>query len=268
VLIVGGALIVAIATVAAMLVWMRLDPGAAGPEAQRRVADQIVSVFENNDPTIRYEYVQDLGDGRGYTAGRAGFCTGCGDLNALVARYTEQVPDNPLERFRPELARLAQQHSSDTSGLPGFEEAWRQAASDSRFRDLQDGLVDELYYGPAEALAQRTGVQTPLGIAIAYDTAVQHGMGTDPDGLPAIVERANTLAGGTPATGVPETEWLQSFLTVREEVLEDPANANTARVWRASVGRVHALQELLDEGNLDLEPPITINPFGTAHTLS
>ena len=267
-LIVSCALLVAIATIAMLLVWIRSGDTPAGPEAQRRIADQIVSVFENNDPTIHYDDIENLGDGRGYTAGRAGFCTGCGDLKQLVERYTQQVPHNPMAPFLPELARLAQQRSPDVSRLAGIEEAWRQTAGDPQFRNLQDALVDELYYRPAAALAQNTGVQTPLGIAIVYDTAIQHGTGTDPDGLPALVAAATTLAGGTPASGVQETEWLRSFLSVRQEVLEQPGNPDTTQVWRASVGRVHTLRDLLDEGNANLQPPVTINPYGTAHTLS
>src|SRR6185437_9800653 len=51
--------------------------------------EQLTTVFENSTTTFRYDYVEDLGDGRGYTAGRVGFCTGTGDLLDVVERYTE-----------------------------------------------------------------------------------------------------------------------------------------------------------------------------------
>ena len=44
-------------------------------DEQRDIADQIISVFENNDPVINYDFIGNINDGRGYTAGRAGFTT-------------------------------------------------------------------------------------------------------------------------------------------------------------------------------------------------
>ena len=189
-------------------------------------------------------------------------------LSQLIQSYTQESPDNPLAAFLPELVRLANEGSTDTSDLDGFENAWRLAAGDPVFRDLQDDLVDQLYYEPAVALAGKTGVRTPLGIVIMYDSAIQHGLGTNTDGLPAIIAKTAGIAGGTPATGPHEVEWLRTFLSVRSEVLqENPANIETAEVWQASVGRVDALRDLLDEGGADLSGPVTIKPFGTAHTL-
>src|SRR5579862_8416717 len=48
--------------------------------AQRRRADQIISVFENDTIELQYGYTEELDDGRGLTAGRAGFTTATGDL--------------------------------------------------------------------------------------------------------------------------------------------------------------------------------------------
>ena len=234
----------------------------------RRIADQIISVFENDDPEIRYDYVADLDDGRGYTAGRAGFCTACGDLDKVVERYTDRVPDNPLAPFRSELARLAGEQSDDISGLDGFEQAWEQAAADPAFREIQDDLVDELYYRPAVELARQNGIGTPLGVLILYDTAIQHGTSSDPEGLAGIVKRTVTVAGGNPSTGVDEMEWLRTFLGIRREVLQNPNDPETAEVWRASVGRVDVLRTLIDEGRWQLDPPITIRPFGRSHTIT
>ena len=45
---------------------------------QKHRADQLISIFENGIPEIQYGYAEDLDDGRGITAGRAGFCTGWG----------------------------------------------------------------------------------------------------------------------------------------------------------------------------------------------
>jgi chitosanase len=240
---------------------------AEEPDVDHVIA-QLVSVFENGTPEIQYAYIENLHDGRGYTAGRAGFCTGCGDLLTVVQSYTAQVPDNPLAGYLPALTRLAAASDDSTNGLGGFERAWRSAADDPVFRQAQDRVTDDLYGAPARKLAQDNGVRSALGLAILVDTAIQQGTDNDPDGLPAMVRKTNAEVGGTPGGGVDETKWLQGFLETRRNTLENPSSSATGEVWRESVGRVDALRALLDAGNLDLTTPFTINPFGDPQTIN
>ena len=57
---------------------------------------QLVSSAENSslDWRRQYRYIEDIGDGRGYTAGIVGFCSGTGDMlqvvRALHARPARQ----------------------------------------------------------------------------------------------------------------------------------------------------------------------------------
>jgi chitosanase len=240
--------------------------GADGDVDQ--VIGQMVSVFENGTPEIQYAYVEDLDDGRGYTAGRAGFCTACGDLLTVVKTYTAQVPANPLAGYLPTLTDLAASSNDSTRGLDGFEDAWRTAAKDPVFRKVQDDVTDALYVAPARKVAEDNGVRSALGLGILVDTAVQQGTDTDPDGLPAMVTKTNAAVGGTPAGGVDETTWLRGFLTVRRTTLEHPSSSDTSDVWKESVGRVDAFAALLDAGNFDLATPFTINPFGDPQTIT
>ena len=53
-------------------------------------------VFENEDTTLKYGYIQNLDDGRGFTAGRAGFTSANGDLLHVIKTYTSLEPNNPL----------------------------------------------------------------------------------------------------------------------------------------------------------------------------
>ncbi|GAA4696203.1 hypothetical protein GCM10023215_37740 [Pseudonocardia yuanmonensis] len=232
-----------------------------------QVVGQLVSVFENGTPEIQYAYVEDLDDGRGYTAGRAGFCTACGDLLTVVDRYTAQVPDNALAGYVPTLTGLAASFGDSTADLDGFEEAWRSAADDPVFRQVQDQVTDELYVAPARELAEANGVRSALGLAALVDTAVQHGTQDGPDGLPDLVRRTNADMGGSPADDVDETEWLRDFLDIRRTVLENPSSSATSEVWSESVGRVDALDALLAAGNLDLATPFTVDPWGDPQTI-
>src|SRR3954449_672560 len=99
------------------------DPGnprlslTVDAERKHRAA-QITSTFENATLELQYDYVENIGDGRGITAGRAGFTSGTGDLLLLVRRYTEEVPDNPLARYIPALEAV--DGTASQAGLDDF----------------------------------------------------------------------------------------------------------------------------------------------------
>jgi len=236
-------------------------------EEQRILADQIISVFENDTPVIDYAYIENLDDGRGFTAGRAGFTSATGDMLLVVERYTELIPENPLAEYLPRLEELAAEESGSVEGLENLEDAWAEAAEDETFREVQDEVVDDEYYWPAVVHAEELELYYPLSLLNLYDACIQHGDGDDADGLPAIIVLTTAEVGGTPAEGIDESEWLEAFMDIRRSVLLDPANPETAEEWAASVGRVDALIDIFESENVDLEPPITINPFGTAFTL-
>jgi chitosanase len=231
---------------------------------QRRRADQIISAFENSTTQIQYGYAGNLHDGRGVTAGRAGFCTGTGDALLVVERYTGRKPGNLLARFLPELRRLARSGSDDTSRLPeaDYIAAWDEETRDGAFRDVQDEVVDELYFNPAMRHADRAGLRTALARAQVYDATIQHGDGRDPDSVGALLRRAAAAARGTPAAGVGERVWLRAFFDVRVADLLDPANEETREDWAASVDRVHSMRRIADTGNHGLTGPIRFSVYG------
>jgi len=241
--------------------------GVTFTQEQRIIADQIISVFENNTPEIQYGYAENLNDGRGITAGRAGFTSATGDLLLVVERYTQRVPGNPLARYLPRLRQLARAESGATAGLEGLEDAWQAAAGDQAFRDVQDEVVDEEYYCPAMHHSRQLGLAFPLSLLSLYDSCMQHGDGDDPDGLPALIRHATERSGGAPNTGSDERAWLSGFLDLRRSVLLHPANTETRAAWAESVGRVDALREILEDNNTMLTPPLVINPYGTAFTI-
>jgi chitosanase len=229
---------------------------------QRQVADQLVSVFENSTTTIRYGYVENLHDGCGLTAGRAGFCSATGDMLMVVKAYAQRRPGNDLVAFLPVLRRRAADRSASTKGLGAeFITAWKQAATDdTRFRAAQDQVVDAEYFEPAAVRAAAAGLHTPLAVAIFYDTAIEHGTAHDADGLPALVTRTRQRVGSVAHAG--ERHWLAAFLTVRRADLLKPHNRARRVDWPESVGRVDALRSLLRAGHVNLRPPLAVNPWG------
>jgi chitosanase len=225
--------------------------------AQKHVADELISLFENDTPAIQYCYIEDIHDGRGYTAGRAGFTTATSDLLEVVERYTRAVPDNPLAPFLPRLREV--NGSDDISGLEGLTDAWKEACADPRFRGEQDAVVDDEYYLPALKKARGVGLRLPLSIAQLYDAEIQMGGGDDPDGTPAMIKETTRKAHGTPRRHqVAEKTWLKTFLAVRRRHLRHAADPATREAWRDSVYRVDVFDYLVKKGQWKLKTPLRI----------
>ncbi len=111
---------------------------------------QLVSSAENSslDWQAQYAYIEDIADGRGYTAGIIGFCTGTGDVLELVQAYTATRPDNPLAAYVSALESVNGTDSHD--GLdPGFTAAWKEASADPAFQSAQEDERDRIYFNPA-----------------------------------------------------------------------------------------------------------------------
>ena len=237
--------------------------------AQKRRAEQLTSIFENDTPRLQYGYVEDIGDERGYTSGRAGFCTGTADAVQVIRDYNSLRPRNPLRKYLAQLELLeaafleTEEPQGDTSGLDAvgsYPQDWRASAADPAFRAAQDRVVDKLYFRPAMRHARRLGLATALSKAVLYDTIIQHGEEGEAS-LTDLIERAHQALGLEPRVGVDEEVWLRAFLAQRHAVLEG------TDVWRESRGRVEQLRELLDRGNFNLEGPITTIPTVTGYTV-
>ncbi|MCI3205965.1 MULTISPECIES: chitosanase [Pandoraea] len=232
----------------------------AAVDRQTQVEDSLVSIFENLTLKIRYEYIQNLNDGRGFTAGRAGFTSGTDDLLQVVQEYTARKPGNALAPYLPALRAV--NGTDSTAGLGGFPEAWRAAATDPQMIAAQDAVNDQLYRVPSRKLANKLGLVLPLSRAALYEAGIQHGYGDDPDSVKQIAARATAQVGSTPAAGADEKTWLLTFLEMRRDDLLAPANTSSAEEWRKSVGRADAMITLFQTGNFDLTQPITVSVFG------
>ena len=172
--------------------------------AQRRVADQLVAIFENGTTEPRYDYVEDLVDGRGYTCGKIGFTTSSTEVRDVVEAYAARRPATPLAPYLPRLRALAATGDGAVTGLSGFPGAWAGAASDPSFRQVQDTLADRFTYEPAVAVARRvrTG-QIAVNGCIPGDAPFggfkQSGLGREGGGLPGLHQYMEPKAIGIPA---------------------------------------------------------------------
>ncbi|AIR97845.1 chitosanase [Streptomyces glaucescens] len=234
-----------------------LPPGLAAP-GERELAHRILatSTASTLDWRASYGSIEDHGDGRGYTAGIAGFCTGTHDLLALVERYTEDHPDNGLARYLPALRAVDGTDSHE--GLdPGFTEAWKAEAEVPAFQRAQEEERDRVYFDPAVRLAKLDGLGT-LGQFVYYDAMVFHGPDTGPEGFYGMRELALDEA-ATPATGGDETAYLDAFLDIRRDaMLARKATADTSRIDTAQ-------RRWLNAGNLELNTPLEWSMYGETY---
>jgi chitosanase len=203
---------------------------------RKQRAAQITSTFENSTLELQYGYVENIGDGRGVTAGRAGFTSATGDLLLVLRRYTQAKPGNILAPYIPPLEAV--NGTDSVQGLDSFADAWAEAAADPDFRGLQDELVDELYFFPAMTMAGKVGIVTPLGQMIMWDAMIQHGAGGD-NGTRAIIKETQRNKG---TIGQDESAWLDAFLDVRLRHLVDMYRGTTENADVSSESRVEALR--------------------------
>ncbi|GGL07954.1 chitosanase [Sphaerisporangium melleum] len=228
--------------------------GLAGP-AKKEIAMRLVSSAENSslDWRAQYGYIEDIDDGRGYTAGIIGFCSGTGDMLRLAELYARREPGNVMARYLPALRAVEGTDSHKGLGA-GFVKAWKTAAEDAAFQRAQDDERDRVYFDPAVAQAKADGLRA-LGQFAYYDAMVMHGPGEDAESFGGIRSRALRKA-RPPARGGDETAYLNAFLDAREAAMRiEEAHGDTSRVGTAQ-------RVFLKAGNLDLNPPLTWKVYG------
>ncbi|MCO8272242.1 chitosanase [Actinoplanes sp. TRM 88003] len=217
----------------------------------------LISSAENSTLGWRgqFGYIEDIKDGRGYTAGIVGFTSGTADMLAVVTAYAKNKPGNVLQKYLPALRAV---NGSDShAGLdPGFPAAWRAAARDPVFQRVQEAARDAYYFNPSMRLARDDGLRA-LGQFAYFDAAVMHGV----SGLRAIRTAALRTA-KTPAQGGDEPTYLNAFLNARVAEMRTEAA-------HEDVSRVETAQRLfLRRSNLDLTAPLTWQVYGDSYKLT
>ncbi|MEU0127772.1 chitosanase [Streptomyces sp. NPDC006289] len=223
--------------------------------AKKDIAMRLVSSAENSslDWEAQYGYIEDIGDGRGYTAGIVGFCSGTGDMLKLLERYTGRDAHNALAAYLPALREVDGTDSHD--GLdPGFTRDWVKAATTEAFRRMQRDERDRVYFDPAVRGAKADGLRT-LGQFAYYDAYVMHGEGDDEASFGGI-RRAALAKAQPPSRGGDEVVYLNAFMDARVRAMKrEVAHSDTSRVDTAQ-------RVFLRKGNLDLAPPLDWRVYG------
>ncbi|MGW5734077.1 MULTISPECIES: chitosanase [Streptomyces] len=234
--------------------------GGLDDPAKKEIAMKIVCSAENSSLNWKdyYRYCEDIGDGRGYTAGIIGFCSGTGDMLDLVELYTRRKPGNVLAKYLPALREVDGTDSHE--GLdPTFQGDWERAAGDAEFQKAQNDERDRVYFNPSVKQGKADGVGV-LGQFAYYDAIVMHGNGGDSTSFGNIRKRALRSA-KPPAQGGDEVTWLNAFLDARVWAMkQEEAHEDTSRVDTAQ-------RVFLKKGNLDLNTPLEWKVYGDPYRI-
>jgi hypothetical protein len=227
---------------------------------KKEIAMELVSSAENSslDWKAQYTYIEDIGDGRGYTGGIIGFCSGTGDMLEMVQDYTRREAGNPLAAYLPALQKVNGTASHTGLGT-AYVAAWHKASADVVFQQAQDAERDSTYFTPSVSQGKSDGLHA-LGQFIYYDAIVMHGPGDDGTSFGGIRKAAMKKA-KTPAQGGDETTYLNAFLDARVAAMKtEEAHSDTSRVDTEQ-------RVFLKAGNLNLAPPLTWKTYGDSYTI-
>ncbi|WP_125768731.1 chitosanase [Lapidilactobacillus wuchangensis] len=219
----------------------------------------LVASAENSTTNYhrQYAYIEDIGDGRGYTADIIGFTTATGDLRQVVQRYQKLRPGNSLTVFLPALKKV--QGSASHRGLGRkFVKAWQQAAQDKRFVQAQNDILNQQYLQPALTAAKTDGLG-PLGQYIYYDALVVHGPGSDASSFGGIRRQAKQHA-RTPSQGGSQTTYLETFLKCRSKIMRQ----ETAH---QDLSRIKTQQQFIRQKKFNLQRPLSWTMYGDHYHL-
>jgi chitosanase len=216
-------------------------------DAQKRICEQIVNVFETGSTTGDYGNVTVMNDGPDdkpqVTYGRSQ-TTEYGNLKDLIEEYT-RAGGACSAQLASYVAKIG---VTPLHADAEFKRLLREAGNDPVMRQVQDPFFDKHYFQPAMNWAASNGFMLPLSILVIYDSFIHSGS--------IRKDLRSQFAEHPPSNGGDERRWIDSYVTVRRNWL-----ANHARpVVRKTTYRMDCFRREIDRGNWDLaQIPIDAN---------
>ncbi|CAG0933335.1 Peptidoglycan L-alanyl-D-glutamate endopeptidase CwlK [Thermoflexales bacterium] len=252
------------------------NPSYAGNASQYfDVANQITSIMEGGSTKGSYGALTTINDGGLISYGKHQATLSSGSLGSILNAYIASSKSANAEVVRKNITRVNQKDVT-LKDDKNFLEALRGAAGEKEMQVAQDLIFSEGYWNPAVKAAQKTGIQSPLGFAMLYDTKIQGGM-------ESCMATARTKCGGDVGAKIDnktisEIDFLKAFNDAREERLEAIAVAaeakgelTKAKAVRGSKYRCRAFRKLLEAGNLNVAGPEgtveVLGPGGKAYQI-
>lgn len=156
--------------------------------------------------------------------GRFQFTLASGSLSLVLDRYLKRASGE----LAAGLAAYADRCRAKDATLRGdarFRELLVAASAEDDMRDVQDEIASETYWTPAMASADERNIRTPLGKALLFDMAIQHG---PRHRHLAKAESSLGLAHKTklPSEGVTERDLIARLAQIRQTFLYNFAAYN------------------------------------------
>ncbi|KAI8826321.1 lysozyme-like domain-containing protein [Chytriomyces cf. hyalinus JEL632] len=272
-----------------------LDGGYGTPLTQLQAYGimSLVWVAENSEGDLdgvvpwykAYSYIQNIGDGRGFTTNIVGFCSGTGDLLVFLQNLQKISPCHPLTKYIPDVQLL---FNGDLTGLEGLP----QLVLDYGGGPNGDGPIDPAYveatwttltnsgdggyWGAAMDYSRKYYLSLPISKGQLYDIALNSGI----SGLDTVIGRVGTPP-PTPETSGQDAEvnWLLSLQSewlnyIAENPSIDDGQLDRGLMWQHLVdpsktqkngrGQVGANNNV---PILDLAFPFSVNCYGSTFNI-
>ena len=203
----------------------------------------LVSIAENSTTSwwTTYTYIEDIGDGRGYTINIVGFCTGTSDFLWFVQNLQKFSPNHPLVKYLPALIKV--DGTSSHAGLDGLPALIKTLGNDPDYLRATWEAVIHFYWGPAMTAAAQYGLTSPISKGQLYDINLNMGS----------LSLMRKVQAKSPAQGGDEKVWLAELqsLWLNQITVVDPSlnsrQPDRALMWKS----------ILTKGNVNLDRPIT-----------
>ena len=217
-------------------------------DTQRRVAQAIVNIFETSSVRGDYSKVTLLeGDSGRLTYGRSQTTLASGGLFKLISLYTRTAGAFFADALSPFLPDLEDEAEALDRHLH-FHNLLRAAADDPVMRDTQDAFFDEEYWDSATFIARRDSIETPLGVAVVYDSRVHGSWAT-------LRRRVNDNSGTVEQIG--EQAWIAAYVEARHHWLAN----HRKEILRRTVYRMETFRALIEHDEWALEIPLVLRGF-------
>ena len=188
--------------------------------------------------------------------GQSGPALGGEGLNKLVADYRNMPAAKFSAEFRRYLPRLAASDDSLARDREFTTLLKQVAAQDPIMSSLINKLFRDEWWAIALIKSDSSGLKTPLGRAVIYETALQSGFAS----VDTFKRKTDKDCNGSPASGVDEKLWVSTFLKNRRDWVT--AHVGSEGLRNSIIHhRVGELQKLIDADNWELKAPITIRHY-------
>jgi len=191
------------------------NPTAAEQDRIRRAAFNITAAFEGGKGYANYQTY----DAGVISYGRFQFTLAAGSMGRVVDNYLASATSDVANQLRAYQARIQARDATlrNDETLKGLMVA---AANEDAMKVAQDSVVITSYWAPSQDSVTARGIVTPLGQAMLFDMAIQHG--------PAhkYTQTAEQMLGASPRShlgenGLNEQQLITKTAEVRRDFLYD-----------------------------------------------